>query len=86
MISHIKSERSEPGPYKWCRLLTCCTRFGAMRGCQEQNREVDLGGSPGNGWTGDSKRTIYSMLGQAVIIFHSEMYQNNIFLFFKNYF
>jgi len=55
VISHIKNERPEPGPYKWCRLLTCCTRFGAMRGCQEQNREVDLGGSLGNGWTGRPK-------------------------------
>jgi hypothetical protein len=26
-----------------------------MRGCQEQNREVDLGGSLGNGWTGRPK-------------------------------
>ena len=26
-----------------------------MRGCQEQNREGDLGRSPGNGWTGGPK-------------------------------
>ena len=31
--------------------LTSKTRFGAMRGCQEQTREGDLGGSPGYGWT-----------------------------------
>jgi len=31
--------------------LTSKTRFGAMRDCQEQTREVDLGGSPGHGWT-----------------------------------
>jgi len=55
VISHIGSERPEPGPYNWCWLLTCCTRFGAMRGCQEQNREGDLGGSPGIGWTGRPK-------------------------------
>jgi hypothetical protein len=26
-----------------------------MRGYQEQNREGDLGGSPGHGWTGRPK-------------------------------
>jgi hypothetical protein len=26
-----------------------------MRGCQEQTREGDLGGSPGHGWTGRPK-------------------------------
>ena len=31
--------------------LTSKTRFGTMRGCQEQTREGDLGGSPGHGWT-----------------------------------
>jgi len=35
--------------------LTSKTRFGAMRGCQEQTREGDLGGSPGHGWTGRPK-------------------------------
>ena len=44
MISHIGSECPEPGPYKWCWLLTCCTRFGASGSevgsrHQEQNRE-----------------------------------------------
>jgi hypothetical protein len=38
------------------------------------------------GGLGGLKRTIYNMLGQVVTVFHSEMYQNNIFLFFKNYF
>jgi hypothetical protein len=41
---------------------------------------LEMGGLEG------PKRTIYSMLGQAVTVFHSEMYQNNIFLFLKNYF
>jgi hypothetical protein len=35
--------------------LTSKTRFGAMRGRQEQTREGDMGGSPGNGWTGRPK-------------------------------
>jgi len=35
--------------------LTSKTRFGAMRGCHEQNRDGDLGGSPGFGWTGRLK-------------------------------
>jgi hypothetical protein len=35
--------------------LTSKTHFGAMRGCQEQTREGDLGGSPGHGWTGRPK-------------------------------
>ena len=38
--SHIGSERPEPGPYKCMLTLTSKTRFGAMRGCQEQTREV----------------------------------------------
>jgi hypothetical protein len=53
--SHIESERPEPGPYKCMLTLTSKTRFGVMRGCQEQTREGDLGGSPGNGWTGRPK-------------------------------
>jgi len=55
VISHIGSEYPEPGPYKWCWLLTCCTHFGAMCGCQEQNHKGDLGGSPGIGWSGRLK-------------------------------
>ena len=55
MRSHIESERPEPGPYKCMLTLTSKTRFGVMRGCQEQNREGDLGGSPGFGWTGRPK-------------------------------
>jgi hypothetical protein len=51
VISHIESERPEPGPYKCMLTLTSKTCFGAMRGCQEQTREGDLGGSPGHGWT-----------------------------------
>ena len=43
MISHIRSERPEPGPYKCMLTLTCKTRFRVMRGCQEQTR----GGGPG---------------------------------------
>jgi hypothetical protein len=35
--------------------LTSKTRCGAMRGRQEQTREGDMGGSPGNGWTGRPK-------------------------------
>jgi hypothetical protein len=53
--SHIGSERPEPRPYKCMLTLTSKTHFGAMRGCQEQTREGDLGGSPGNGWTGRPK-------------------------------
>jgi len=53
--SHIGSERPEPGPYKCMLTLTSKTRFGAMRGCQEQTREGDLGGSPEHGWTGRPK-------------------------------
>ena len=49
--SHIGSERPELGPYKCMLTLTSKTRFGVMRDCQEQNREGDLGGSPGFGWT-----------------------------------
>jgi hypothetical protein len=55
VISHIGNERPEPGPYKCMLTLTSKTRFGAMRGCQEQTREGDLGGSPGHGWTGRPK-------------------------------
>jgi hypothetical protein len=53
--SHIGSERPELGPYKCMLTLTSKTRFGVMRGCQEQTREGDLGGSPGFGWTGRPK-------------------------------
>jgi len=53
--SHIGSERPEPGPYKCMLTLTSKTRFGTMRGCQEQIREGNLGGSPGHGWTGRPK-------------------------------
>jgi hypothetical protein len=53
--SHIGSERPEPGPYKCTLTLTSKTRFGVIRGYQEQNREGDLGGSPGFGWTGRPK-------------------------------
>ena len=48
--SHIESERPEPGPYKCMLTLTSKTRLEAMRGCQEQIREGDLGRSPGFGW------------------------------------
>jgi hypothetical protein len=49
------NERPKPGPYKCMLTLTSKTRFGVMRGCQEQNREGDLGGSPVFGWTGRPK-------------------------------
>jgi len=49
--SHIGSERPELGPYKCMLTLTSKTHFGVMRGYQEQNREGDLGGSHGFGWT-----------------------------------
>ena len=48
MRSHIGSERPEPGPYKCMLTLTSKTRFGAMRGCQEQTREGGPGWKP---WT-----------------------------------
>jgi len=53
--SHIGNERPEPGPYKCMLTLTSKTRFGVIRGCQEQNREGDLDGSPGFGWIGRPK-------------------------------
>ena len=53
--SHIGSERLELGPYKCMLTLTSKTRFGVMHGCQEQNREGDLGGGPGFGWIGRPK-------------------------------
>ena len=49
------NERPKPGPYKCMLTLTSKTRFGVMRGCQEQNREGDLGGSPVFRWTGRPK-------------------------------
>ena len=55
MISHIGSERPEPRPYKCMLTLTSVTHFGVMRGCQEQTREGDLGGSPGYRWIGRPK-------------------------------
>jgi len=64
--SHIGSERPEPWPYKWCWLLTCCTRFGAMRGYQEQNERGTWVESLELGGLGGPKRTIYNMLGQTV--------------------
>ena len=56
--SHIGSERPEPGPYKCMLTLISKTRFGVMCGCQEQNREGNLGRSPVFEWTGGPKRTI----------------------------
>jgi hypothetical protein len=57
--SHIGNERPKPGPYKCMLTLTSKTRFGVMCGCQEQNREGDLGGSPGFGWTERPKADKY---------------------------
>ena len=64
MISHIGSERPEPGPYKCMLTLTSKTHFGAMRGCQEQTREGDLGGSPDMGdWEAQSRQYLASEVG-----------------------
>jgi hypothetical protein len=52
-------------------LLTCCMRFGAMRGCQEQNREGDLGRSPENGWTERSKADNIQYVGSGRYIYSS---------------
>ena len=52
--SHIESERPEREPYKYMSTLTSKTCFRVMRGCQEQIREGDLGGSLEFGWTGES--------------------------------
>jgi hypothetical protein len=46
VISHIGSERPEPGPYKCMLTLISKTRFGVMRGCQEQTREGGPGWKP----------------------------------------
>ena len=64
--SHIGSERPEPGPYKCMLTLTNKARFGVMRGCQEQTREGDLGGSPGFGWTERPKADNILLVGWGV--------------------
>jgi len=46
--------------------LTSKTRFEAMRGCQEQTREGDLGGSLGFGWTGRPKADNILLVGWGV--------------------
>jgi len=46
--------------------LTSKTRFGAMRGCQEQTREGNLGGSPEFGWTGRFKADNILLVGWGV--------------------
>jgi hypothetical protein len=46
--------------------LTSKTRFGAIRGCQEQTRKGDLGGSSGHGWTGRSKADNILLVGWGV--------------------
>jgi len=78
MRSHIGSERPEPGPYKCMLTLTSKTRFGVMRGCQEQNREGDLGGSLGFGWTGRPKANNILLVrwGVTTIILFNEMQHN----------
>jgi hypothetical protein len=48
--------------------LTNKTRFGAMRGCQEQTLEGDLGGSPGFGWTGRPKADNILLVGWGVTL------------------
>jgi len=50
--SHIGSEHPELEHYKCMLTFTSKMCFGVMHGCQEQNREEDLGGSPGFGWIG----------------------------------
>jgi hypothetical protein len=56
--SHIGSERPESGPYKCMLTLTSKTRFGVIRGCQEQYREGDLVEALDLGGLGGPKRTI----------------------------
>jgi len=41
-------------------------RFEVIRGCQEQIREGDLGGSPGFGWTGRPKAENILLVGWGV--------------------
>ena len=53
--SYIGSKRPELEPYKCMLTWTSKTRFGAMRDCQEQTREGNLGRSPGFEWTGRPK-------------------------------
>jgi hypothetical protein len=48
--------------------LTSKTRFGVMRGCQEQTREGDLGGSPGFGWTERPKTDNILLVGWGVTL------------------
>jgi hypothetical protein len=58
VISHIESERPEPGLYEQCWPLTCCTRFGASGsevGSRHQEQDCE-GGKAQNkqytvGWT-----------------------------------
>jgi hypothetical protein len=64
--SHIGSEHPEPGPYKCMLTLTSKTHFGAMRGCQEQTRKGDLGGSPGFRWIGRPKADNILLMGWGV--------------------
>jgi len=46
--------------------LTSKMRFEVIRGCQEQIREGDLGGSPGFGWTGRPKAENILLVGWGV--------------------
>jgi hypothetical protein len=64
--SHIGSKRPELGPYKCMLTLTRKTCFGTMRGCQEQTRERDLGGSPEFGWTRRPKADNILLVGWGV--------------------
>jgi len=48
--------------------LTSKTRFETIRGCQEQTREGDLGGSPGHGWTGRLKADNILLVGWGVTV------------------
>jgi hypothetical protein len=70
VISHIGSERPKPGPYKCMLTLISKTRFGVKRGCQEETREGDLGGSPGNGWSRRPKADNILLAG-CYIVFRS---------------
>jgi len=48
-----------------------------MCGCQEQNHEGDLGGSPGFGWTGRPKVDNILLVRWGVTVKHITLGKNN---------
>ena len=66
VISHIGSERPEPGPYKCMLTLISKTRFGSCVAAKNKPVRGDLGGSPGNGWTGRPKADNILLVGWGV--------------------